>query len=390
MRLLVDAHVFDGSFQGTRTYLEGLYTHMMQHKDIDFFFASTKEEKLKDFFGVADNIHYVHLNGEGRLKRLAIEFPQIIKENKIDYAHFQYITPLFKTCREIVTVHDLLFMDFPQYFPAKYKAKNKFFFRRSAKRADVLLTVSEFSKDEIVRHFGINGEDIHLTYNSILPSTEIADDIDLKKKYGLGKYVLTVSRIEPRKNHLALLKAFAELDLANRGYQLVMVGGKDLEYADFFDYYNGLAEYLRQSILFLQVPFCDLVALYRHASLFVFPSFGEGFGIPPIEAIAYGCPMLCSNATAMAEFGLPDEVLFSPNDIEELKEKMLKQLERPLDVSIYSGRVLSKYDWQQIADSFYDVLMKDWNSKKSITKQLNGGWYSLYNCLSFLFGKTRK
>lgn len=384
MRLLVDAHVFDGRFQGTRTYLEGLYTHLTQHKDIEFFFASTKEEKLKDVFGEADNIHYVHLNGEGRLKRLAIEFPHIIEENKIDYAHFQYISPLFKTCREIVTLHDLLFMDFPQFFPAKYKAKNEFFFRRSAKRSDVLLTVSEFSKDEIVRHFGINAEDIQLTYNSILPATEITDDVDLNKKYGLGKYILTVSRIEPRKNHLALLKAFVELGLADRGYQLVMVGGKDLEYEDFFEYFDGLTEYLKQSILFLQVPFSDLVALYRHASLFVFPSYGEGFGIPPIEAIAYGCPLLCSNATAMAEFSLPDEITFCPNDIEELKEKMLMQLEHPLDVSYYSGYVLSKYDWQQIADRFYDVLMKDWNSKKTMSKPISGAWFILSRCLSLM------
>ena len=390
MRLLVDAHVFDGRFQGTRTYLEGLYTHLTQHKDIDFFFASTKEEQLKDIFGEADNIHYVHLNGEGRLKRLAIEFPQIIEENKIDYAHFQYISPLFKNCMEIVTVHDLLFMDFPQYFPAKYKTKNEFLFRRSAKRADVLLTVSEFSKDEIVRHFGIKGDNIHITYNSILPSMDIADDIDLKKKYGLDKYILTVSRIEPRKNHLALLKAFVELGLADQGYQLVMVGGKDLEYADFFAYYDSLSGYLKQSILFLQVPFSDLVALYRHASMFVFPSYGEGFGIPPIEAIAYGCPLLCSNATAMAEFGLPDEISFRPDDLEELKEKMLKQLECPLDVSTYSGRVLSKYDWQQIADGFYDVLMEDWNRKKTMVNPANSGWKFIYRCLSLFFGKTSK
>lgn len=390
MRLLVDAHVFDGRFQGTRTYLEGLYTHLTQHKDIDFFFASTKEEKLKDVFGEADNIHYVHLNGEGRLKRLAIEFPHIIEEKKIDYAHFQYISPLFKTCREIVTLHDLLFMDFPQFFPAKYKAKNEFFFRRSAKRADVLLTVSEFSKDEIVRHFGINAEEIQLTYNSILPATEITDDVDLNKKYGLGKYILTVSRIEPRKNHLALLKAFVELGLADRGYQLVMVGGKDLEYEDFFEYFDGLAEYLKQSILFLQVPFSDLVALYRHASMFVFPSYGEGFGIPPIEAIAYGCPLLCSNATAMAEFGLPEEITFKPDDLEELKEKMSKQLERPLDVLTYSCRVLSKYDWHQIADGFYDILMEDWNRKKTMVNPANSGWNFFYRCLSLFFGKTSK
>lgn len=357
MRLLIDAHVFDGKFQGTRTYLEGLYTHMTNHQDIEFFFAAHDEHKLKEIFGEAENIHYVHLHSESRLKRLAIEFPRIIKEYKIDYAHFQYISPLFKTCKEIVTIHDLLFMDFPQYFPSTYKIKNKFLFKRSAKRADILLSVSEYSKDEIVRHFGISGEKIHITYNSILPTNESIGGIDLMKEYGLDRYILTVSRIEPRKNHLALLKAFVELNLKEKGYKLVMVGYKDLSYSQFFDYYESLDEEIKEAILFLQVPFNHLVSLYHNASLFVFPSYAEGFGIPPIEALAYGCPLLSSNATAMAEFDLPEEMSFGPDNLDELMSKILSQLDCPFDQKTITEAVLTKYNWQSIADSYYECLM---------------------------------
>ena len=361
MRLLVDAHVFDGKYQGTRTYLEGLYTHMSQHQDIDFFFAAQSIEEIEKVFGEADNVHYVHLNGDSRLKRLAVEFPQIIRNNQIDYAHFQYISPLYKTCREIVTVHDLLFMDFPQYFPASYRLKNEFFFRRSAKRADILLSVSEFSRNEIVRHFGISKDKIYLTYNGILPIPEVGNDIDLHKQYGLDKFILTVSRLEPRKNHISLLKAFIELGLPGKGYKLVMVGGKDLENKVLFDYYESLPPELKKNVLFIQVPFSHLVALYKNADLFVFPSYGEGFGIPPIEAIAYGCPLLCSNVTAMAEFNLPDVITFNPNDMEDLKRKLILQLERPLDINSYRQRVLEKYDWQKIANGFYEILMNNRN-----------------------------
>lgn len=354
MKLLVDAHVFDGKFQGTRTYLEGLYTHMTQHQDIEFFFAAHDIEGLKKIFGVDDNIHYVHLNSESRLKRLALEFPWIIRKYKIDYAHFQYISPLFKSCGEIVTVHDLLFLDFPQYFPSSYKIKNKLLFKRSSKRADILLTVSEFSKDEIVRHFSIPREQIHITYNSILPAKHI-DDVNLKEIYGLDKYILTVSRIEPRKNHYSLLKAFVELDL-KKDYKLVMVGGKDLQYTEFLNYYNNLDDDTKQSVIFLQVPFNHLVSLYRHCSLFVFPSYGEGFGIPPIEAVAYNAPLLCSNATAMSEFCLPEELYFNPSDIEELKLKMVSQLNAPMDNTLYKENVLSQYSWDRIAENYYSLL----------------------------------
>lgn len=359
MKLLIDAHVFDGKFQGTRTYLEGLYTHMTKHQDIEFYFAAHEEQKLKDIFGLAANIRYVHLFSESRLIRLAKELPKIIKENKIDYAHFQYISPLFKTCKEIVTIHDLLFMDFPQYFPSAYKIKNKYLFKRSAKRADILLSVSEYSKDEIIRHFGISGERIHITYNSILPANEGKDDIDLKKQFGLDKFILTVSRIEPRKNHLALLKAFVELNLKEKGYKLVMVGYKDLSYSQFFDYYDKIDKETKEAILFLQVPFYHLVSLYRNASLFVFPSYAEGFGIPPIEALAYGCPLLCSNATAMAEFDLPEGMSFNPNDINELKGKILSQLNCPIDQRAITKNILAKYNWQSISDFYYRCLVEN-------------------------------
>lgn len=355
MKLLVDAHVFDGKFQGTRTYLEGLYTHMTQHKDIDFFFATQDIDGLKKVFGEDANIHYVRLNTNSRLRRLAFEFPRIIKKNKIDFAHFQYISPLCKSCKEIVTVHDLLFLDYPQYFPATYKIKNEFLFKRSAKRADILLTVSEFSKNEIVRHFSIPKEQIHITYNGILPATHI-EDINLKELYGLDKFILTVSRIEPRKNHLSLLKAFVDLKLKEKGYKLVMVGSKDLLYTDFFDYYNKLDEDTKKKVIFLQVPFNHLVSLYRHCSLFVFPSYGEGFGIPPIEAVAYNAPLLCSNATAMSEFGLPENLYFDPSNNEELKKKMESQLYAPMDNTLYKENVLSQYSWDIIAKNYYTLL----------------------------------
>lgn len=357
MRILVDAHVFDGSFQGTRTYLEGLYTHMTHHTDIDFFFAAQNLSRLKAVFGEASNIHYVSLSSSNKWKRLATEFPRIIKDNQIDYAHYQYISPLKKTCSEIVTVHDLLFMDLPQYFPLSYRLPKRVLFRRSALKADILLTVSDYSKESIARNFGIDKDRIHLTYNSILPADMTGNVVDIKSKYGFDKYILIVSRIEPRKNHYSLLRAYYELGLWKSGYHLVMIGSKDLAYEEFFSYMSGIEAKAREMVHILQVPFADLVAFYQGASLFVFPSYGEGFGIPPLEALAYGCPLLCSDATAMAEFGFPDAITFSPSDVDELKQKMMAQLDHPVCLDDVREKVFDKYNWQSISDSFYEILM---------------------------------
>lgn len=355
IRLLVDCHVFDGKFQGTRTYIQGLYKEMVKHRDIDFFFAAQNTDLLARVFGHADNIHYLTLESSGSIKRLALEFPKLIKKYDIDYAHFQYISPLVKQCKEIVTIHDLLFLDNPQYFPFTYKIKNKLLFERSARKADILLTVSEFSKEEIIRHFGIDGDRISVTPNAVLPIEDGTDLPDIYNKVGSEKFILTVGRIEPRKNFLILLRAFIELGLHKDGYKLVIIGAADLDYVEYNNYYNALSVEEKDAVVMDVATFPELVSLYKHASLFVFPSLAEGFGIPPLEAIEYGCPLLCSNATAMSEFGLPDQYMFNPNDIDELKIKIKELLKRQGNI-INPDIIRERFNWRKSADVLYEKI----------------------------------
>lgn len=359
MKLLVDAHVFDGKFQGTRTYLQGIYSCMIKHKDIDFYFAANNVSKLKDVFGESENIHYIHINTTNHIKRLGYVYSKIIKDNHIDYAHFQYISPLKKYCKEIITIHDLLFLDYPQYFPLLYRLKNYLLFKRSAKRADLLLTVSEYSRSEIINHYGIDKKKIHITPNGVLPcKIELLPDI--KQKYNLEKYILTVSRIEPRKNQQMLLKAYVDLELWKQNYKLVIVGVKDIENKEFNELFVNLPQNIKDAILIIQASFDELQSLYKYANLFVFPSFAEGFGIPPIEAIMAGCNVLCSNETAMSDFGFLGDNLFSPYNLDELKAKMYKILfsNRIQKSNDYIDIVKNKYNWETISENLYQLICK--------------------------------
>lgn len=364
MKLLIDCHVFDGKFQGTRTYLQGLYANLTKHQDIDFYFAANDINNLKKIFGEGNNIYYIVLNSKGSVKRLAYELPMIIRKYGIDYAHYQYVSPIIKYCKEIVTIHDLLFMDFPEYFPLMYRLKNRLLFKRSSQNADILLTVSNYSKGEIEKFFGIDPDNIYITPNGVLPIENFANIPDVRSKYNLDKYILTVSRIEPRKNHQLLLKAFVELRLYEKGYKLVLVGSRDLNNKPFYDYYASLQLDIQKCISILEVSYMELMSLYKYSNLFVFPSFAEGFGIPPIEAVSLGCTTLCSNQTAMSDFEFLDDKLFNPNDLEELKQKIRYYLSNVNVNLAYEQKIIEKkYNWGKIADYLYNIIIKDRNNR---------------------------
>ena len=120
MRLLVDCHCFDyPTPQGINTYLRGLYGSLIyKTTNIEFFLTANNLNNLKNIFGERENITYLRIPAKGSLSRLLSIFPSLIKENRIDVAHFQYVAPFIKNCKTIVTLHDILFKDFPQYFPS--------------------------------------------------------------------------------------------------------------------------------------------------------------------------------------------------------------------------------------------------------------------------------
>jgi len=365
LRLLVDCHVFDGNLQGTTTYLKGLYTALISDRSIHFFLVAFDTDNLETIFGSHTNVTYLKYNSHNKFVRLLWEIPRLIKKNAIDYAHFQYVVPPIKNCRFIVTIHDVLFLDYTQYFPLSYRVKNKFLFKKSAESSNIVLTVSNYSKTQIQKHFQI--PEVTITPNAV--DAAFVDSYDkptvqaqVKDKFDIENYWVFTSRWEPRKNHISLLKCFVENE-HYKIYELVFIGDMAIGDPLYTEYYNALDQKIKDRVITLaKVNFEDLVSLIRGATLSVYPSIAEGFGIPPLESLAAGIPTASSNTTAMADFGFLGNCHFNPLDLCDMNAKIINALS---DKNVVEKRtaMLQEYNWAAAADNFKSAVFNDRNRR---------------------------
>lgn len=362
MRLLVDCHCFDaGETQGINTYIRWLYQSLIHiSNDITFVFAAQKLANIKRIFGNKKNIEYVKLGDHSRLYRLMVEYPRIIKKHKIDAAHFQYIAPRVNDCKIIVTVHDILFEDYPHFFPLSYRLTRHYLFKESAKRADMLLTVSDYSRHRISDVYKIPEENIYITHNGVsndfrkIDSKVCAEYIS--DTFGISNYILYVSRFEPRKKQVTLLNAYKELRLDKQGIELVLIGVKSIPDPMFDKAYEECSEELKSHIHILDsIPYVELLKWYGGARLFVYPSEAEGFGIPPLEAGACGVPVICNDKTAMGDFTFFGENLISTDNTKLLNSRILSLLKEDKDekhLAKVREDIFMNYSWDVIARDF--------------------------------------
>jgi glycosyltransferase involved in cell wall biosynthesis len=366
-RILIDARCVGGEGQGMLTYLKGLYNALHENyaKEYELFFAGYHEEAMKKAFPFMKPARFIQLPQANKFQLLGIIFPSIEKEYKIDFAHFQYVTPFFKNSKHIVTTHDLLFLDFPEEFSKIYKLKRKHLFKRSLEKSDIRLTVSNYSKNRISDSFQIPQNTISITPNAV--HNKFFQDYDkkaiqeqVKGKFGLDNYLLYVSRIEKRKNQQLLLEAYETLELAEKDIQLVFVGNDTLGETSTATQIQELKSKYPGKIHWLShLTDDDLLNVYRAARIFLYPSLAEGFGIPPIEAAALGIETLCSNRTAMQDFSFFGEQLFDPAEKDDFYAKLSKLIkETPKERVNLENRqhIQSKYSWNHAAEVLHHEI----------------------------------
>ena len=245
-----------------------------------------------------------------------------------------YVLPPLTPCRSIVTIHDCIHLVFPQYLSSRLAhAYARAVFWTAAHRASRILTVSEASKQDILRFFRIPDDKVTVIYNAIAkhffeapPPEEIAR---VRERYQLdGRFVMYAGNVKPHKNLDRLIEAFGLLrqDTDHKDLRLLISGSEISRYATLrrsVHRYN-----LHQHVRFLGYQSeKTLAALYRLADVFVFPSLYEGFGLPPLEAMASGTPVVVSNVSSLPEIVGDAGVLVNPYDAESIADGMRQVLD---------------------------------------------------------------
>ena len=343
-----------------------IYRLLPKREDIELFLAARDIDNLKRIFPQQANVHFLPYKSESSLVRLGWEIPAMLKKYAIDYAHFQYICPLVKTCKYIVTLHDVIFSEYPEEFSRIYRIMKKFLYKRSAGMADIITTVSEYSKRSIRSFLAVPpATPIHIVPNGVGPAFFAPYDRQrsreyVSSKYGVNKTILYVSRIEPRKNHAFLLQAYLQLELYKQGYHLVLLGSHTIPVPAFDKIVEELPPDIRKFIFMdHRVDDADLIEFYRAAEVFVYPSRAEGFGIPPLEAAALEIPVICSNSSAMEQFTFFGTYHIDPFDLPLLKSRLAAILEKPPAkecLGTIARTVATEYSWEHAEDIFYQAI----------------------------------
>lgn len=352
-----------------KSHPEDSYTfEYFSRKDHD-----VKRNRLKKYMGKNCSLNESHFSGflyRAVMNIIPIPYTFFFGKKSEVTHFFNYIIPPFVHGKKIVTIHDMVIRAYPETVRFRTKQVLNTGMKKSMKRADVIITDSEFSKSEIIKYYPKYKDKIQVVYCGVntekfYPVTDASKIDNVKKSLGIDRdYFLYLGTIEPRKNLERLIEAYSILVSKDKDVPLlVMAGGKGWLNSAI---YSKVSEYgIEKNVIFTKyIPDEDLCPLINGATAFVFPSLYEGFGMPPLEAMACGVPVVTSGEASLPEVAGDCAVIvdaYSPESISEGMYKVWTDEKLREDLKTRGPKRAAEFSWGKFSEklhSIYEAVLK--------------------------------
>ena len=360
-RIGIDGHMLGNHSGGNESYYSNILQNMnLTDLNIEVFLFLNKDTNASRY---EKKFNIVRFKSDNAFVRNFIELPFLCKKYKLDLIHVQYFIPFYRFCPVVCTIHDICFEYYSDIFSKKEYVRQKLLIPYAAKKSAAIFTVSEHSKNDIAERYSIDRKNIFITYNAVSNkfykmTKEELNDEDLRSRFKIGKerFLLYVGNLQPRKNLHRLVNAFIKyINLTKDTAKLVIVGKISMENNDLI---SDIMLYHDNIILTDYVNDEDLVCLYNSAHGFIYPSYYEGFGIPPLEALACGTPVAVSNAAAIPEIVGNAGIYFDPFNVEEIVsaiDTIMNDDNTRNKIMSNSIKRVSHFSWKESADMIVNV-----------------------------------
>jgi glycosyltransferase involved in cell wall biosynthesis len=360
LRIAIDAHSVGAKLAGNESYATNLIEALAQVDSVNEYtlYVTTAEARAR-FSQRWPNFRVQTTLPHTPLIRIPLTLAAELRKRPVDVLHVQFTAPPFSPCPVVVSVHDLSFEHLPQTFNRRSRTQLRLTVRHSVKRAARVLTLSEHTRHDMIETYGTSPERI-TAIPIAAPSYfgRVREERELQRVrhiYGIeGDYILCVSSIQPRKNLPRLVRAYASLR-NKRGPgklpKLVLVGKCAWLYDETL---RSIEEgRMKDSVILTgYVPQSDLPALYSGSVCFVYPSYFEGFGLPPLEAMKCGAPVIAGNRTSLPEVVGDAGILVDPFDVNAIAAAIEQLVDDPDFREQLSVKGLARsrlFDWNETA-----------------------------------------
>jgi glycosyltransferase involved in cell wall biosynthesis len=361
MRFAVDAHAIGRHLTGNEVYVRSLLREFAELDRESEFVACVSEPEAEGWIPQRFDVRHVSADP---FRRLGWDLGRAVKAARPDVLHVQYTAPLGVRVPVIVTVHDVSFLDHPEFFTLGRRAQMRFTVSRTVKTSSRIITVSEFSRRAILRHYNVPADKVQVIPNAANPYFR-ATNHDRARRAAQDRlkldapFVLSVGDLQPRKNHVRLIEAFACLITAHPklNHHLVLTG-QDTWFGDKVRAAaanSGIANRIHFTGF---VDDSELLDLYNACDCFVFPSLYEGFGLPVLEAHACGRAVACSGTSSIPEVADGACLLFDPADAGEITRAMADILLDPelrARLERLGLKNAARFNWRYSASSTLEV-----------------------------------